>query len=120
WPAHPLGRPILGTKDTVEALTQDVLRKYFAETYSAPNLIVAAVGKIEHERVRDLVQRAFDRLGARSSTLTEAPPDVVPATVIRNKELEQSHVCLGTGSYRQDHDDRYSRYVLHTVLGGQL
>ena len=49
WPDHPLGRPILGTKDTVEALTQEGLRRYFAETYSAPNLIVAAVGNIEHD-----------------------------------------------------------------------
>jgi predicted Zn-dependent peptidase len=114
WPGHPLGRPILGTKETVEALTQDGLRQYFGETYSAPNLIVAAVGNIEHERVRDLVQRAFDKLHSNSNPLTEAPPNVVPTTVIRNKELEQSHVCLGTGSYRQDHDERYSSYVLNT------
>jgi predicted Zn-dependent peptidase len=120
WPGHPLGRPILGTKDTVEALTQDVLRKYFAETYSAPNLIVAAVGNIDHERVRGLIERAFARLSASSSSLMEAPPNVVPATVIRNKELEQSHVCLGTGSYRQDHEERYSSYVLNTVLGGSM
>ena len=120
WPAHPLGRPILGTKDTVEALTQDGLRRYFTETYSAPNLIVAAVGNIEHERVRDLVQRAFAKLGSSSNSVTEAPPSVVPTTVIRNKELEQSHVCLGTGSYQQDHDERYSSYVLNTVLGGSM
>jgi len=120
WPGHPLGRPILGTKETVEALTQDGLRQYFGETYSAPNLIVAAVGNIEHERVRDLVQRAFDKLHSNSNPLTEAPPNVVPTTVIRNKELEQSHVCLGTGSYRQDHDERYSSYVLNTVLGGSM
>ena len=120
WPGHPLGRPILGTKDTVEALTQDGLRKYFAETYCAPNLIVAAVGNIEPERVRDLVHRAFERLSSKSVAVTEAPPNVVPTTVIRNKDLEQSHVCLGTGSYQQDHDRRYSSYVLNTVLGGSM
>jgi predicted Zn-dependent peptidase len=120
WPGHPLGRAILGTKDTVEALTQEGLRKYFNETYSAPNLIVAAVGNIEHEQVRDLVQRAFEGLNSRSESVTEDPPNVVPTTVIRNKDLEQSHVCLGTGSYRQDHDERYSSYVLNTVLGGSM
>ncbi len=52
--------------------------------------------------------------------MTEAPPNVVPTTVIRNKDLEQSHVCLGTGSYQQDHDERYSSYVLNTVLGGSM
>ena len=120
WPDHPLGRPILGIKDTVEALTREGLQRYFAHAYSAPNLIVAAVGNIEHERVRDLVQRAFEGLSSTSEALTEAPPRVVPRTIIRNKELEQSHVCLGTSSYRQDHDERYSSYVLNTILGGSM
>ena len=50
----------------------------------------------------------------------EAPPRVVPRTTIRTKDLEQSHVCLGTAGYRQDHDDRYASYVLNTVLGGSM
>ena len=120
WQGHPLGRPILGTKDSVEALTQDGLRRYFSGTYSSPNLIVAAVGNIDHERVRDLVMRAFTGLPVTSAPVTEAPPRVVANTIIRNKELEQSHICLGTSSYRQDHEDRYSSYVLNTVLGGSM
>ena len=40
--------------------------------------------------------------------------------LIRNKELEQSHVCLGTDSYQQDHEDRYASYVLNTLLGGSM
>jgi predicted Zn-dependent peptidase len=120
WQGHPLGRPILGTKETVESLTKDGLRNYFSSTYCAPNLIVAAVGNIEHEQVRDLVMRAFDGLPTLSAPVTEAPPRVVPSTLIRNKDLEQSHVCLGTSSYCQDHEDRYSSYVLNTVLGGSM
>jgi len=120
WQGHPLGRPILGTKETVESLTQDGLRRYFVGTYSAPNLIVAAVGNIEHEQVLNLVLRAFDGLPAARAPVTEAPPRVVPNTLIRNKELEQSHICLGTSSYCQDHEDRYSSYVLNTVLGGSM
>jgi predicted Zn-dependent peptidase len=120
WQGHPLGRPILGTKETVESLTQDGLRQYFTSTYCAPNLIIAAVGNIEHQQVRDLVMRAFNGLPTDSSPISDAPPLVVPVTLIRNKELEQSHVCLGTSSYPQDHDDRYSSYVLNTVLGGSM
>jgi len=52
--------------------------------------------------------------------LSDAPPRVVPRIIIRNKELEQSHVCLGTSSYQQDHKDRYSSYVLNTILGGSM
>jgi predicted Zn-dependent peptidase len=120
WPGHPLGRPILGTRETVEALTRDGLRGYFLDAYSAPNLIVSAVGNIEHQRVRALVERAFEGLPTTSAPLMEAPPSVASTTLIRNKDLEQSHVCLGTAGYRQDHQERYSSYVLNTVLGGSM
>jgi predicted Zn-dependent peptidase len=120
WHGHPLGRPILGCRETVEALTSEKLRNYFGSTYLAQNMIVAAVGNIEHVRVRDLVANYFGQLDPRGVDLIEEPPTVVPQIVIRNKELEQSHVCLGTNGYRQDHEDRYASYVLNTVLGGSM
>jgi len=117
---HPLGRPILGTPETVEGLTQDGLRRYFTDVYSAPNMIISAVGNVEHQRVRDLVEAAFGTVSSESEDLSIARPRVEPRIIIRNKELEQSHVCLGTSSYQQDHEDRYSSYVLNTVLGGSM
>jgi predicted Zn-dependent peptidase len=120
WAAHPLGRPILGTKDTVESLTREGLQRYFSGVYTAPNLIVAATGNIDHARVRDIVGRAFERLPITSEPIRESPPKVFPNTLIRNKELEQTHVCLGTAGYQQDHENRYSSYVLNTVLGGSM
>jgi predicted Zn-dependent peptidase len=120
WRNHPLGRPILGTRETVEAFNVDTLRRYFTDAYSAPNLIVAAVGNVTAERVYELVAKTFDRLPTSSAPLSGAPPNVVPGIVIRNKELEQSHVCLGTAGYQQDHKDRYSSYVLNTILGGSM
>ena len=120
WQNHPLGRPILGTKETVESLSVDGLRRYFTSAYSAPNLIIAATGNIEHERVRDLIMRAFEGVPLTNEPIAGVPPQVIPQIVIRNKELEQSHVCLGTNSYQQDHVDRYSSYVMNTVLGGSM
>ena len=96
------------------------LRDYFTGTYTAPNLIVAAVGNIEHAQVRDLVSRAFEGLPADGTPRRRSAAAVVPRVIVRNKELEQSHVCLGTGGYQQDHEDRYASYVLNTVLGGSM
>src|SRR3954464_826394 len=62
WENHPLGRPILGTKETVEALNSNLLRDYFRNAYTAKNLIVSAVGNLEHERVRELVEEKFGSL----------------------------------------------------------
>ncbi len=120
WADHPLGRPILGTKETVEALTADALRTYFTRAYSAPNLIIAATGNIEHEAVKALVSRMFEGVPLQGDPLSDVPPETSSAIIIRNKDLEQSHVCLGTPGYRQDHDARYASYVLNTILGGSM
>ena len=120
WEGHPLGRPILGSKETVESFTSDSLRDYFRGAYVAPNVIVSAAGNLEHAQLRDLVSGAFEELPASGERFTEEPPAVVPQVITRTKELEQSHVCLGTNSYPQKHDDRYVSYILNTVLGGSM
>jgi predicted Zn-dependent peptidase len=120
WENHPLGRPILGTKETVESFSADSLRNYFKNAYTARNLIVSAVGNLEHERVRELVAEKFGSLDASGEVIGEEAPRVVPKIQIRNKELEQSHLCIGVSSYPQNHDDRYSSYVLNTLLGGSM
>ena len=72
WEGHALGRPILGSKETVESFTADILRDYFRTSYVAPNLIVSAAGNVEHARVRDLVgarvRRRCRRRARRSTT----------------------------------------------------
>jgi predicted Zn-dependent peptidase len=120
WGGHPLGRAILGTPETVESLTQERLRHYFGSVYTAPNLIIAAVGNVEHARVREMIERVFAGLPATSDPIVAGPPQFTPQITIRNKELEQSHVCLGTDGYPQDHGDRYSSYILNTILGGSM
>jgi predicted Zn-dependent peptidase len=120
WENHPLGRPILGTRETVESFNADVLRDYFRQAYTPQNLIVSAVGNLEHDRVRELVDARFGSLAADGGPSGEQAPSVVPKILIRNKELEQSHICVGVSSYPQNHDDRYASYLLNTLLGGSM
>jgi predicted Zn-dependent peptidase len=120
WEGHPLGRPILGSPETVESFEAGTLRRYFTDAYVAPNVIVAAAGNIEHARARDLVGAAFRDLPAAGPAVTDSPPRVAPQIIVRSKELEQSHICLGTTSYPQKHDDRYVSYILNTILGGSM
>src|SRR5919197_6149973 len=62
WEGHPLGRPILGSPETVESFTTDSLREYFGGAYVAPNMVISAAGNLDHAVVRDLVVRAFNTL----------------------------------------------------------
>jgi predicted Zn-dependent peptidase len=120
WAGHALGRPILGEPETVGAFDQRALQGFFDETYVASNILVVAVGNVEHGRVRDLVERSFGSLTPVRASASEGVPHVMPQVQMRTKELEQSHICMGVGSYPQHHDDRYSSYVLNTVLGGSM
>jgi len=120
WSGHALGRPILGEPETVSAFNHQTLSDFFGRTYVAPNLLVVAVGNVEHQHVRDLVADSFGTLSPMTAAPAQAAPRVVPQVQIRSKELEQSHICMGVGSYPQHHDDRYTSYVLNTVLGGSM
>jgi predicted Zn-dependent peptidase len=120
WDGHPLGRPILGTRESVEALTENALRQYFGRAYTANNFIISAVGNLEHARVRELVEAAFAGIEPAGEVGEERIPQVTPQFAVRSKELEQSHICLGTTSYSQSHQDRYVSYVLNTLLGGSM
>jgi predicted Zn-dependent peptidase len=120
WEGHPLGRPILGSRETVESFTPGLLREYFRRAYVAPNMVVSAAGNLDHAQLRDLIVRAFAEVPSEGELVGEEPPEVVPQVITRTKELEQSHVCLGTNSYPQRHDDRYVSYILNTVLGGSM
>jgi predicted Zn-dependent peptidase len=120
WSRHPLGRPILGTPETVESLDAARLRSYFSRTYLASNLIVAAAGHVEHAALKGLIEAAFGDLPVGGLSFEDTPPSVTPGVVVRQKDIEQCHVCLGTSSYAQTHGDRHALYLLNTILGGSM
>ncbi len=120
WSRHPLGRPILGTPETVMSFRSSGLRGYFDRTYVAPNLVITAAGSLDHARVRELVERAFEGLRSAQPGPAVDPPEVTPGLVTRSKDIEQSHVCIGTGACPLTHPDRHATYVLNTILGGSM
>ena len=120
WAKHPLGRPILGTPETVASFSPAHLRQYFNETYVAPNLIIAAAGHLDHAELRRLVEHSFGALPVDAPPQVTQPPAVTRGLIERHKEIEQSHLCVGTPAYPQAHIDRHSVYVLNTILGGSM
>ena len=120
WEGHPLGRPILGTPGSVEGLTPAVLADYFAGAYTPDHFIVSAVGRLDHGRFRDLVAEQFAAPSSCGIPAPESAPSVTRRAVVRSKNLEQSHVCLGASGYEHAHRDRHACYVLNTLLGGSM
>lgn len=120
WSGHPLGRPILGVPATVGPIDGAILRDYFSRVYTAGNLVIAAAGNVDHEAVRNLVAEAFGGLPASGDAVPVTPPTATPGLTVRDKAIEQCHVCLGVDGYPQQHDDRYVCYLLNIVLGGAM
>ena len=89
WAKHPLGRPILGTPDTVASFSSSGLRDYFSRTYVAPHLVIAAAGHLDHASLSDLIERAFATLPGKAPVEITEPPAVTPGLTERYKEIEQ-------------------------------
>ena len=121
WPDHPLGRPILGTKRSVSSFDREQLRDFFRSSYCPSNIVVSAAGHLDHHATAELVRRHFGELGGPGQPVDGGPPQPAARIVTRSKrELEQVHLCLGTPSYPQTHENRYGVYILNTVLGGSM
>jgi predicted Zn-dependent peptidase len=121
WPRHPLGRPILGTRGSVDLFERGHLLSFFRRVYHSGNLVVAAAGHLKHEKVSTLVRRHLGGLQAGNGAANGSRPRPAHGIVTRRKkELEQVHVCLGGPAFPQGHKDRYVSYVLNTILGGSM
>ena len=121
WKDHPLGKPILGTPQTVKRFGHEMVRDFYASVYTPANLIVTAAGNLTHEGLVALAQQHLSSLPPADA----APGDQVPTThariALRNKKsLEQVHLCLGVPSYPLPHQERFACYVLNTLLGGGM
>jgi predicted Zn-dependent peptidase len=120
WPHHPLGRRILGTPDTVSRFTRDDLTAFFRKIYAPSNIIVAAAGHLDHDRLVELVASQFARLSTPPDGITVSPPDIAARVRVHEKDLEQAHLVVGTLAPEAASSDRFASSVLNAVLGGNL
>lgn len=121
WPDHPLGRPILGTPDTVRKFNRDGLRTRFQNWFAPDQLVITAAGNVKHEQVLELVQKEFGHLQPAGPTEKhDAPPTAAPIHLETKRDLEQVHLCLGVPSVPLGHEDRFAIALLNNLLGGGM
>jgi predicted Zn-dependent peptidase len=121
WRDHPLGKPILGTKETVRRFEQPLLREYYQKHFYPGNLIVAVAGHLDHQQLVELVSQRFEHLRPVQNGFHQAVPKISSRVVLRNKkELEQVQICLGVPSHSIAHERRYASFALNVLLGGGM
>jgi predicted Zn-dependent peptidase len=121
WKDHPLGKPILGTRDTVKLFGREMIDRYYRNIYVPSNIVITAAGNVTHRQLVELAGERFAILQPNGLV----PPGASPLTHARinlrhKKSLEQVHICLGVPCYPLAHEKRYATYVLNTLLGGGM
>jgi predicted Zn-dependent peptidase len=121
WKDHPLGKPILGTKETVRSFEQEKLLSFYQQRFAPNNMIISAAGNLNHERFVGLIRERFAQLAPVPNGFHQPAPAITPRIITRNKKsLEQVQLCLGVPSHPISYEKRYVSYVLNTVLGGGM
>ncbi|MCP9209359.1 M16 family metallopeptidase [Streptomyces cucumeris] len=124
----PLGRPVLGTVDTVNGLGRDQIARFYKKHYDPTHLVVAAAGNVDHATVVRQVRRAFEKAGAltRADAVPVAPRGgsrtirTAGRVELLNRKTEQAHIVLGMPGIPRTDDRRWALGVLNAALGGGM
>ena len=121
WKGHPLGKPILGTKETVKKFERDAVLEAYAHRFAPRNIIVSAAGNLDHDRFVELVQGHFEHMKPAANGFHSSTPKIVSRIILRNKKaLEQVQLCIGVPAHPIAHEKRHAGYILNTLLGGGM
>jgi predicted Zn-dependent peptidase len=120
FPDHPLGREVLGSHDSVAAMTVERIAEFFALHYRPGNMVVAVAGDLDHQEVVDGLESRF--AGAEGGVTPErrAPDDKVEPVRVSRRATEQTHLVLAARSVDRLDPQRYALAVVNHVLGGGL
>lgn len=121
WAADPLGRPILGRRETVRELERGKLGSWFRRYYAPNHLVISAAGNVEHERMVELAARHFGDVQRGSEGLRPDTPQPQAPTVVKAKqEMEQAHICMGLPGFAASDPRRFAVAVMNSILGSGM
>ena len=123
-PDHPLGRPILGTHDSVNGFAGADLQAFMRRHYAADNIIVSAAGAVEHDQLLALVEEHFGDLQRQAHQAQRQKPTwpsvKAPRRNIMTRDLEQAHLVIGLEGLAVGDDDRMALSALSVLFGGGM
>ena len=120
WGEHALGRPILGTEESVASFTADGLRENFRRRYRADQLVIAAAGGLEPDALARLVEASFTPPAGDAPVPDPSPAPVAPTVRHDVEDVQQLYLSIGTRGIPYGDPRRYALVVLDTLLGGGM
>lgn len=120
WPDHALGRPILGTRETIRSLTHKDIITYIEHYYNPKEIVISVAGNFEHDLMVELLETSFGKYSKTGRPKQEDAPRFVRAVNVKKKQLEQVQLCLGCKALPFAHEDRFVMSALNGVLGSSM
>ncbi|MEW6456618.1 MAG: pitrilysin family protein [Acidobacteriota bacterium] len=122
WKDHPLGRSILGSKETVSSIKRKDLIECYFYSFTPSNIVFSASGNLEHNEIFEKIEKNFSSLkNANPRIQNPSPPLDFPGIYCKNKkQLQQVHFIIGMRALPQPHPERYSLFILNDILGGGM
>lgn len=120
WEHHPLAPPILGTRDSINAMTRDTIHGYWNRRYSPESTVIAAAGRIDHANLVETVGEAFGAWEGTAGGRELSTPVPEARVGVRHRDTEQAHLIIGDPSLTRDDDRRYALLIADHVIGGGM
>ncbi len=121
WGNHPLGREVLGSLATIDAMDRETIDGFFGHHYHPANLVLVAAGAVDHAEVVAAGEGFPDRrAGDRPERVAPVPAPPVQGHALLRRPLEQAHVAIVWPGLAADDPDRYALSVCNQILGGGL
>jgi predicted Zn-dependent peptidase len=119
FPDQPMGRPVLGRAEIIRRLDRATVAGYMSRHYGASGMVLVAAGKVDHDTLVALAERAFTDLPV-TAQMTAEPPRYKGGDLRRPRDLEQVHVLLGFPGVAFGDPDYYALSVLSVAFGGGM
>jgi predicted Zn-dependent peptidase len=126
WPGDPLGRPVLGSVETISAMSRSSLAGYYHRRYTPDQLVITAAGNVDHAGLVRLVKKAFEPVDVDDSATPATPrtarraPKFEVATTVRHRPTEQANLVFGCSGLPRGDDRRFALGVLNAAVGGGM
>jgi predicted Zn-dependent peptidase len=126
WKGHPLGRPVLGTRETITSVTRDQIKRFYDRLYEPRHFVIAAAGNLRHEELCGLFEQYMETGPKRSESLSPKVrtggdvPSPTPGTLVKHRTTEQAHITIGTSAYSRRDPERFAFGVVNSALGGGM
>jgi predicted Zn-dependent peptidase len=116
----PLGHRIIGTPETVSAITRDDILSYIAHRYTAGGIVLSLSGNFIADEIMEQLEGCFGHVGGGAAGRALPPVPHTPASLRRVKDIEQTHIFLGRRGVKMTADDYYKMLLYNSILGGGM